>query len=88
MSATNTNGRTQANGQDEPRVLRWMRVDEARTYAGGVSRKTLYAAVAAGKLKAARIGAGRNLLFSPAFIDEWLTRSAEPLDHTAQMEAR
>lgn len=87
MTATGTNERTWANGQGNP-CLRWMRIDEARAYAGGVSRKTLYAAVTTGKLKAARIGAGRNLLFSLAFIDEWLMHSAGPLGHATHMETQ
>ncbi len=54
----------------------WMKVDAARKYAGGVGRKILYKAVASGQLRAARIGAGRSLLFSTTWIDEWLTTSA------------
>jgi excisionase family DNA binding protein len=55
----------------------WKKADEAaRDWAGGVSAKVLYAAVKSGKLRAARIGAGRNLLFSEQWIDEWLTSSA------------
>jgi len=56
--------------------MAWMKVDAARKYAGGVGRKILYKAVAAGHLKAARIGAGRSLLFSDTWIDEWLMASA------------
>jgi excisionase family DNA binding protein len=57
--------------------MRWLKVDQAREYAGGVSRKTLYSAVAQDRLKAARVGAGRNLLFCEQWIDEWLRESAE-----------
>ncbi len=56
--------------------MAWMKVDAARRYAGGVGRKILYKAVAAGELKAARIGAGRSLLFSDMWIDEWLMTAA------------
>jgi len=56
--------------------MAWMKVEAARKYAGGVGRKILYKAVAAGKLKAARIGAGRSLLFSDMWIDEWLMAAA------------
>jgi len=49
----------------------------ARRWAGDVNPKILYAAHAAGKLKAAHIGAGRNLLFCKEWIDEWLIASAE-----------
>ena len=55
--------------------MKWMKVDAACSRAGGVHRKTIYAAVATGKLKVARIGAGRNLLFSDVWIDEWLMGS-------------
>ena len=37
-----------------------------------------YQAVKDGKLKAARIGSGRNLLFCREWIDEWLVASAKP----------
>jgi hypothetical protein len=50
--------------------------DAAREWCGGVDEKTLYRAVKEGRLKAARIGAGRNLLFCEAWCDEWLTSSA------------
>jgi hypothetical protein len=57
--------------------MQWLKAaDAAREWCGGVHPKTLYAAVKAGKLKAARIGAGRNLLFSDVWIDEWLQKSA------------
>jgi hypothetical protein len=56
--------------------MAWMKVDGARKYAGGVGRKVLYKAVASGKLRAARIGAGRSLLFCDGWIDEWLVASA------------
>jgi excisionase family DNA binding protein len=58
----------------------WLKVDDARRHAGGVSRQTLYNAVRTGKLRAARVGAGRNLLFCEAWIDEWL-RAAAASDH-------
>ena len=66
----------------------WMKVDAARAYAGGISRKALYHAVAAGRLKAARIGAGRSLLFHEAWIDEWLqvTASSPRSDRSAPLE--
>ena len=50
--------------------MRWMKIDEACKYAGGVSRKTVYAAIRAGRLQAARIGAGRNLVVSDVAIDQ------------------
>lgn len=54
----------------------WRKVsDAAREWAGGVSEKTLYRAIRSGKLKAARIGAGRNVLLCEEFITEWLKAS-------------
>ena len=56
--------------------MRWLKVAEAaKEWAGGISAKTMYAAIRARKLKAARIGAGRNVLVCEAFVDEWLTGS-------------
>jgi excisionase family DNA binding protein len=54
----------------------WKKVPEAaKEWAGGTSPKTLYAAIRAGRLKAARIGAGRNVLVCEQFVDEWLKAS-------------
>jgi hypothetical protein len=64
------------NGGGREDAMAWMKVDAARKYAGGVGRKVLYKAVASGRLKAARIGAGRSLLFCDTWIDEWLVASA------------
>jgi excisionase family DNA binding protein len=55
--------------------VRWMKIDEACRYAGGVSRKTLYGAIREGRLQAGRIGAGRNLVVSDVAIDRWLEDS-------------
>ena len=52
--------------------MRWFRCAEAARYAGGISEKVLYRAVREGKLRVARIGAGRNILFAEQWIDEWL----------------
>ena len=61
--------------------MRWMKVaDAAREWAGGVSAKTLYAAIKAGKLKAARIGAGRNVLLCEEFVSDWLKASVRTED--------
>ena len=59
--------------------MSWMKIDAARTYAGGISRKVLYRAVASGQLRAAHIGTGRSLLFCDTWIDEWLRASATPM---------
>jgi excisionase family DNA binding protein len=69
-------------------AMRWMKIDEARRYAGGVSRKLIYRAVATGSLRAARVGAGRSLLFHDHWIDEWLVESAKSLaDVGANLES-
>lgn len=49
--------------------------DAARDWCGGISPKLLYVAVKRGDLKAARIGAGRNLLLCEAHCTEWLMAS-------------
>jgi hypothetical protein len=56
--------------------MRWMKVDAACEHLGGVSAKTLYQAVRNNKCQAARIGAGRNLLFSDVWLDEYAQRCA------------
>lgn len=56
--------------------MTWLKIDDARRHAGSVSRGVLYRAVRAGKLRAARIGVGRNLLFHSEWIDAWLHDSA------------
>ena len=49
--------------------MQWKKANEAAQYwCGNISPKVLYAAVKAGKLKAARIGAGRNLLFCEGVV--------------------
>ena len=56
--------------------MTWMKATPAAVYAGGISTKVLYTAVQNGDLTAARIGAGRNLLFSAIWLDEWLEGDA------------
>ncbi len=57
--------------------MRWMKIEPACDYAGKLNRKVLYQAVKKGLLKAAHIGAGRNLLFCEQWIDEWLNSSLD-----------
>ena len=58
-------------------MAEWKKVrDAAKAWAGNSHPKTLYAAIRAGELKAARIGAGRNFLVCEAFVDDWLQASA------------
>jgi len=59
-------------------AMPWKKVPEAaKDWAGGVSAKTLYSTIKTGKLRAARIGAGRNVLVSEEFVSEWLMNSAK-----------
>jgi excisionase family DNA binding protein len=55
--------------------MTWIKAPEAAALAG-VSVKTIYRAVRDGHLRAARVGAGRNIRLCPAWIDEWLERSS------------
>ena len=49
----------------------WWDIDEARSYAGGLPRKALYAMVKQG-MRVWRVGStGRRLLFCKAWIDEF-----------------
>ena len=58
--------------------MRWLKVPvAAKEWAGGVSAKTMYAAIRTGRLKAARIGHGRNVLVCEAFVDSWLSESVD-----------
>jgi hypothetical protein len=56
----------------------WKTAKAARrdSLGGDVSEKLLWSEVRAGRLRAARIGAGRNLLFCEQWIDEWLMARA------------
>ncbi len=57
--------------------MRWLKVDAAREYCGGISRRALYDAVALGQLRVARIGEGRNMIFADEWCDEWLKGESE-----------
>jgi excisionase family DNA binding protein len=70
-----------------PSSPRWLQVDDAAAYMGGVSRKTVYAAVDAG-MKVARLGdSGRRMLFNTAWIDEFLETRAAPRSVSGRPEA-
>ena len=58
----------------------WMKITAAAVYAGKVSAKLLYDEIRAGRLMAARIGAGRNLLTCDEWLDQWLRARAERSD--------
>ncbi len=67
----------------------WMKAPAAAAYCGGISTKVLYRAVRERRLRAARIGSGRNVLFHPDLLDEWLTSTVErPIDEPQDARAR
>jgi excisionase family DNA binding protein len=68
--------------------MRWMKIAPACEYMGGISAKTLYAAVRKGECKAARIGAGRNLLFADAWLDAFLEQTAGTCTEPIMLPAR
>ncbi len=55
--------------------MRWLKVRQAAEHAGGLSQRTVYAAIRNGKLRAARIGAGRNLVTAAEWVDAWLEQA-------------
>jgi len=58
----------------------WGTVGESAAYAR-VGKKTIYAAVRAGQLRAARIGGRRSLrIRGPDWVDLWLKEIAEPVE--------
>jgi hypothetical protein len=58
-------------------TMRWKKIREAQQYCGNISRRLLYDAVAAGQLRVARIGTGRNFLTSEEWLDQWLQSLAD-----------
>ena len=62
-------------------AMEWRKVPHAaKTWAGGVDPDLIYRAIREMKCRAARIGAGRNLLVCEQFIDEWLLASVKATD--------
>lgn len=57
--------------------MRWMKIGPACEHAGNLNPKVLYAAVERGDLRVARVGTGRNMIFSDEWLNDWLTRSAD-----------
>jgi hypothetical protein len=58
--------------------VEWKKVpDAAREWAGNISPKVLYRAIKDGKCKAARIGAGRNVLVCESFVNDYLLGSVK-----------
>jgi len=59
----------------------WLTTHQAAKRAK-VGPKTIYTAVAAGNLRAARIGGRRSLRFLAAWVDDWLEATAQPIELT------
>lgn len=57
----------------------WLTVEQARRIAQ-VGPKLLYREIAAGRLRAARIGGRRELRVRRDWIDAWLEQSATPIE--------
>jgi hypothetical protein len=57
----------------------WRKVKDQAKRAGNVNPKILYAAIRAGRLRAARVGAGRNFLVADEWLDQYLTAQSEAL---------
>ena len=59
--------------------MQWMKIAEAAEYAH-VSRRLLYRAAQAGRLRVSRVGLGRNLVTCAQWIDTWLQQASA--EHT------
>jgi excisionase family DNA binding protein len=57
----------------------WLTTSEAAAYAR-LSPKTLLRAIAAGRLRHARVGGRRSIRLRREWIDAWLLATAHPLD--------
>ena len=57
----------------------WLTVKQAAARAQ-VGARLVYREVRAGRLRAARIGARRDLRFAPSWVDAWLEASAAPIE--------
>jgi excisionase family DNA binding protein len=66
---------------NEPNTSPWLTVKEACPIAK-CGAKLLYREIAAGRLRAARIGNRRDLRIHRQWIDDWLTASSKPVEVT------
>jgi excisionase family DNA binding protein len=57
----------------------WLTVREAAGRAR-VGVKTIYREVRGGRLRAARVGARRDIRILDTWVDEWLVRAATPIE--------
>ena len=62
-------------------TVTWLIAREAAVHARcGV--KLVYREAKAGRLRHARVGGRRELRFKPEWVDDWLERTAEPVEVT------
>ncbi len=61
----------------DPTVTPWLTVDEAAGRAK-CGERSIYNAVRAGQLRAARLGGRRELRFLPEWVDAWLLATSTP----------
>lgn len=59
----------------------WLTVEEMAAYAK-VSKKSIYIAVASGKLRAARVNGRRDIRGKACWIDAFLEECATPIEDT------
>lgn len=64
-----------------PELTDWLTVRQARHIAQ-VGVKTIYREVRSGRLRAAKIGNRRDIRIHRSWINEWLERSAKPVEVT------
>ena len=64
-------------------VVIWMKISKGAKYADS-SPKVLYSAARAGKLRVAKIGAGRNMITCDTWIDQWLQAAADEATERGQ----
>lgn len=65
----------------------WLTLAEASARAR-VNRRTLGREVAAGRLRAARVGGRRTLRFRAEWVDSWLTATVTPVEPMRSIEGR
>ena len=76
--STDTNLVTNTTGSSKATQSPWLTVPQAAKRANG-GRKSIYNAVASGKLRAARLGGRRELRFLAEWVDSWLTETSNPV---------
>ena len=64
---------------DQAVAVIWFTVEQAAARAQ-VGKRVVYREVAAGRLRAARVGGRRELRIRPEWVDRWLEQCAEPVE--------